>query len=58
MCPVTVAHFVFLAQWLGEARIQFFSSIGVSFSLALLMRLVTTGLWAINVNAWIGPQGT
>lgn len=40
MCPVSVAHYDFSCQWLGEARIQFFPRIGLHFCLALLMRLV------------------
>lgn len=38
MCPVTVACCAFLYQQLGESRIEFSSSIGVSFCLTLFMR--------------------
>lgn len=58
VCPVSVAHYDFSCQWLGEARIQFFPRIGLRFCLALLMRLVQNYLWALHVNVWIGPQDT
>lgn len=47
---MTGAHYAFLEQLLGEARIQFFSSIGVSFCLALLTRLVRNLFYGLQIR--------